>query len=327
MKRRPFLKTSAGSIALISVTGGCTGKKEEETEDSRSSGAVTSLAGMTLDELREKYCADLFDEYIPFMEKHVIDHKIGGFMCNASPDGSQISTDKRAVYEGRGIWVYSFLYNNLAHEQKYLDIAEKPAALLLKNKPEGDTMWPGKFNKEGTPIATPGFSDNSDLYIAEGFAEFARATGDEYYRSLAKEITLKCLRIFDTPDYRRNAGRLYVDADAPENPGIRIMGDWMLLLRNATRMLQYGDDPDMVKLAERCVDTIMNNYYNPVFGMITEMLNHDYTQYNNTLGQYVNFGNDFQALWHIMDEAVRLKNKKLFNTAATRFKYSELVSG
>jgi mannose/cellobiose epimerase-like protein (N-acyl-D-glucosamine 2-epimerase family) len=106
--------------------------------------------------------------------------------------------------------------------------------------------------------------------------------------------------------------------DAPETPGIRIMDDWMLFLRAATRMLVHGDDADMEALAERCVDTIMNRYYNPSFGLITELLRRDHTPFDNELGQFVNLGNDFQALWHVMDEALRRKDRTLFDVAAER---------
>ena len=43
------------------------------------------------------------------MEKYVIDHVYGGFMCNTDRDGTNITQDKNTWYEGRGIWVYSFL--------------------------------------------------------------------------------------------------------------------------------------------------------------------------------------------------------------------------
>ena len=34
----------------------------------------------------------------------------------------------------------------------------------------------------------------------------------------------------------------------------------------------------------------------------------------------INFGNDFQALWHVMAEALRIKNSSLFSTTAHRLK-------
>ncbi|MCE5249184.1 AGE family epimerase/isomerase [bacterium] len=317
MKRRTFISSSATAIAVLSHTA----QSEAASEKSGTKQAGTPVfAGMSLKELRNRYHSVLFDEYLPFMDKHIIDHEKGGFMCNASPDGTLISTNKRAVYEGRGIWVYSCLYNTCGREKKYLEVARKSVEFLLRNKPEGDSMWPGSFDKDGNPTSPPGTSVNADLYIADGFAEFARATDDRSYRELAREITLKCLRVYDRDDYGTDVGKGYLGPDAPLTPGIRIMDDWMLFLRAATRLLEQQPDPDMEALAARCVDTIMNNYYNPRFGLVTEILNHDHSFPDNDYGQVVNFGNDFQALWHVMDEAARIKNRELFDTAAERLR-------
>jgi len=320
MNRRSFFNRSAGTAAFAVLAEGCTAGNNNKTGTSTSTNALGTLAGMSVTELREKYRADLFGEYLPFLEQHVIDHEFGGFMCNTSPDGTQISTDKRAGYEGRGMWVYSFLYNNLAHEQKYLDVASGSAKLLLKNKPDGDAMWPGAFDRRGNPARPPGTSVNADLYIAEGFAQYAKATGDSAYYDLAKDITMKCLRVYDRPGYALHVVRRYPGLDVSEITGIRIMDDWMLFLRAATHLLDSKQDTDLENLAARCAGTIMNKYYNPAFGLTTEMVNYDHSHLENDLGQFINFGNGFQALWHTMDEALRIKDKALFDNAAVRLK-------
>jgi len=312
MKRRAFMGMSAGCGAVGGSAGlaGAAGAKP----------ATGTIGGLSLKELREAYRTDLFDEYLPFMDEHVVDHEYRGFMCTTTYEGVHISTEKRATYEGRGLWVYSFLYGNLAREQRWLDVAEKSAALLMKHKPQGDALWPSKFDREGEAIAPPSASVNADLYIADGFAEFARATGDDGYRKLAADILLKCLRVYDGPGYGENMGRGYVGKDVPPIQGIRIMDDWMLFLRAATRLLVQKDDPRIEAIAKRCVDTIMNNFYNPATRLVGEMLNHDHSRPDNDYAQVVNFGNVFQALWHVMDEALRTGNRELFLAAAERLK-------
>ena len=71
-------------------------KNEHGNRKSPATDSIKTLAGKTLVELREQYRADLFDEYFPFLEKYVIDYENGGFMCNTRPDGTQVSTEKRA---------------------------------------------------------------------------------------------------------------------------------------------------------------------------------------------------------------------------------------
>src|SRR6185312_8055654 len=62
---------------------------------------------------------DLFDDFLPFFEHYVIDPEYGGFLCSARPDGERVSDEKRTWYEGRGIWVFAYLFNNICREQKY----------------------------------------------------------------------------------------------------------------------------------------------------------------------------------------------------------------
>lgn len=269
----------------------------------------------SLDEIRNNYRADLFDTWLPFMDRHVIDHTHGGFMCNTRPDGTNISDEKRAGYEGRGIWVYSYLYNNLAKEDKYLDVAKKSLGLLLKNAPKGIAMHPARFKRDGTPSAAPSKTVNSDLYIADGIQEYAKATGDMKYWDMAKRLLIKCLMVYDKDSYNPTGGRGYIGKDAALVPGIRIMDDWMLFLWIATQMLRQKSDMDLLMIVTQCLDTIMNKFYNPATGLIHEILDHDYTRPINDYAHVINFGNSLQAIWHVMAAAERINNQDQFKTA------------
>ncbi|RMD86110.1 MAG: hypothetical protein D6813_15405, partial [Calditrichaeota bacterium] len=186
MKRREFLTT-----ALLTSTASIIGAGCELSKKSTSVSREDKLAGFTLKELRREYQADLFDDFLPFMEKHIIDYQYGGFMCYADRDGTLINTDKNSWFEGRGIWVYSFLYNNLKADPKYLEVARKSVEFILQNKPSDDQLWPRFFTREGKPKSAPDKQVYGDLFIAEGLAEYARATKDWSYWELAKELVLK----------------------------------------------------------------------------------------------------------------------------------------
>ncbi|MBT4484074.1 MAG: hypothetical protein HOC71_10410, partial [Candidatus Latescibacteria bacterium] len=139
MKRRNFLGAAAGTGALVSGLAGCAQEHDMEKRE-KPEKIVTdngTLARKTLEELREEYRYWLLDDYLPFMEKYVIDHEYGGFMCTTDRDGTNINTNKRTWYEGRGIWVYSHLYNTVKQDPKYLDFARKSVEFILKQNPTG----------------------------------------------------------------------------------------------------------------------------------------------------------------------------------------------
>ena len=319
MNRRDFL---AGPIAAGAVLAADSTKSIAQKSHPSGNGAgaeIGLLAGQPLEELRDRFRKDLFDDFLPFMDRFVIDRQYGGFLCDTGYDGTRGDEKKTAWYEGRGIWVYSFLYKHLAREPRYLEVARRSLAFILKNEPSGDVMWAKGFSREGKPIAAPDREVYGDLFIAEGLTAYAGATGDFSHLDHAKRLLEKCVRIYDRPDYYPQIGRTYLTADAPLFPGARIQGVWMVLVRLATQMLELRPDPDVEKVGDRCLDAIIRYHYNPEFGLNNELLNHDLSRPANLYSQLVYTGHAIETLWMVLDEAVRRKDKPLFQTAAERF--------
>ncbi len=332
----------AGTAALgASVPLSCGGNGEKEVK------RTASIGNSSIEDMLLKYRQHLACSWLPFMHNHVIDHEYGGFMCNTRPDGSNITSEKRAGYEGRGLWIYSSLYNNFdaiepdatfmrefcpdvsagkiadtifEDREYFLDMAKKSFDFLMKNRPKGLGMWPGRFHRNGKPASAPSATVNADLYIADGIQEYARATGDMSYWQMAKKQLIKCLAVYDREDYNPESGRGYIGKEAPKYAGKRVLDDWMLFLWVATQMLKQKSDMDLLMIVTQCLDTIMNKFYNPKTGLVHEILDHDYTRPANGFGNVVNFGNSIQALWHVLAAAERIDNNDQFNTAAGRFR-------
>ncbi len=319
MNRRKFLSTSAITATTLAATSpSVLGQTKHNKSDSKQ---PTKLVGMTLTELRDEYRCHLFKDFLPFMEKYVIDHKLGGFMCFTDYTGERENNNKLSWFEGRGTWVYTFLYNNLKKEKKYLDIAKKSVEFTLKIKPKGkDELWAAMLTREGKPLTDADGGIYGDLFIAEGFAEYSKATGRSEYWDLAKEIVLKCVRLYDREDYRPTIGQTYLGKDAKPFPGARIQGVWMVLIRITTQMLEMRTDSELEKIGRRSVDAVLNYHFNPEFRLNNELLNHDLSRPKNEYAQLVYTGHGIETLWMMLFEADRRKDKELFETSAERFR-------
>ena len=108
MKRRSFIGTAVGSAALSHGITGCA-EREKNLDRVANTGeaSVTNsgkLDGMTLEEVKMQYEYDLFDDFITFHDKYVIDHQYGSFMANTDHDGSHADTNTSSSFMGRGIW-------------------------------------------------------------------------------------------------------------------------------------------------------------------------------------------------------------------------------
>ena len=112
--RRKFLKnnTLAGLGLMASAT--LAGSVLPDVSLASQSLDLKKIRGLDFKKLREEYSEALLGKFIPNMDKYIVDHELGGFMCSVDIlTRKLVNTTKRAWYEGRGIWMYSFLYNNL----------------------------------------------------------------------------------------------------------------------------------------------------------------------------------------------------------------------
>ena len=309
MKRRNFF----GATALLGCAAGCGTENSQQPHLQLSVDGNGTLAGKTLEELRDEYKYWLFDDYLPFLDRYVIDHEYGGFMCTTDRDGTNINTNKRTWYEGRGIWVYSFLYNEVKSDPQYLDIARKSVEFILKQNPMGKELMPVGYTREGKPLQNkPDPIFYGDMFVANGLQEYSKAVKDEQYWDMAKKIVLKCMDIYDNrPDY----SNLAATEDAPEVKQPRMIGHWFVLLRCTTQMLEKKQDSELEEINNRCIDAIINHHHNPEFDLITEYTNHDLSRIDNDYGQVVT-GHSPETLWMVLFEAARRKDKLLFDKAA-----------
>ncbi|MGH9616127.1 MAG: AGE family epimerase/isomerase [Acidobacteriaceae bacterium] len=275
----------------------------------------------SIQQLAALYRSDLFRDFFPFMAKYVVDPTYGGFLCETNGRGVHITTNKYAWYEGRGIWVYSFLYNNLAREHRYLDVARGSVDFILRQSPTPPAeTWPFEMTREGKPLGPPEPQVYGDLFIAEGLAEYSVATGERHYWQMAKDLLLRSVRMYDRADYYPEIGQTYLGPQARSFPGARIQGVWMVLVRVCTQMLRVREDPEVDAVAARCVDAVVNHHFNPHFKLNNELLNHDLTRPANEYAQLVYTGHCIEISWMLLEEALRLQDEALFNTLAERFR-------
>ncbi len=321
MKRREFIEASSlGTATVLYGLTGCTEKQTSSHSLPMSGTGSLSLEGLSLQNLKKQYKYDLFDDFLPFLDRYVIDHEYGGFMCNTDRDGTNITKNKNAWFEGRGIWVYSFLYNNLENNQKHLEAARKSVDFILKHKPAGDDLWPRSFTEQGSILSGAPGNIYGDIFIATGFSEYSRASGETRYWDTAKQILLKCIRLYDDPNYFPEASQTYLGKEGPSLPGGRIIGHWMVLLRLATQMLEQKKDPEIESVADLCVNAIMKAHHITDFDLTIEIINHDMSIPTDPLSQLVYTGHAIETFWMVLYEAVRKKDKNLFDLAAQRFK-------
>jgi N-acylglucosamine 2-epimerase len=288
-------------------------------EQAASAVLPDSLAGMSLAELRDDYRRRLFEEYLPFWHKGAFDNELGGFICHLNDDGSPVDDEKNIWFQGRAVWVYSYLYNNFGKDLRYLKIAEKTRDFMVTHMHAGNGKWYERVHRDGTVIEAEGKSVFGALFAANGLAEFYKATGREEDLRLVKETLRASLQTYDDPNYQG----VFLP-DGLKFAGIRSQGHSMVILRLLSQLLAHHPDPELERLAGREVELIMNRFYNPEYGIANEYLDHDYSRIPGFEDQMFT-GHSIETIWMVMFEALRKKDRDLFEAAGKRLRrYIEL---
>ncbi len=310
MKRRAFFGTAG--VAAAGLSCGSAALNMTAAPQATSVTDDGMLAGKTLEELREEHRYWLFDDYLPFHDKFCVDREYGGFTAFLDRDGTKVNTNKSTWYEGRGIWVMSYLNNAVRADPDYVNIARMSVDFIMKQNPLGPELMPSGFTREGKPLGGPDSIFYGDMFVANGFQEFAKASGEDKYWDMAKKMILKCLDIYDN---RPNYGNLPKTETSPEVVSPRQLGHWFVLMRSTTQMLEKRDDAELKAINDRAVEAVMEYHYNPAYGLINENINHDMSRIESDRGQLV-FGHAPETLWMVLFEALRRKDRTLFDRAA-----------
>jgi N-acylglucosamine 2-epimerase len=298
MKRRTLIGTAGAAGALLA------GRADAAPS------AARKLAGLSLADLRKKYSDEMFEVALPFWSKHGIDHENGGVMHRLDYDGTLVASDKLSWFQGRAIWIYSFLYNHFGKKPEWLAVARKTKDFLLKHAPQPDGWWAEEFSREGK-ITRPFAGDVYGMYFAaEGLQEYAWAAKDDQARALAFELMNKLWSRIHSPDFR---------CPDTAQPGQRTQGLWMVNLNTARQMVARWPDAGMQAILDESIHNVIERHFNPEIGLNNEVLNFDFSRPADHFTKCL-LGHSVETLWMIAEEAHRRGDRKLWDTCTERIR-------
>ena len=305
MDRRTFFLSAAGAAPVAAV-----GQSPGSERNCHGGPSPLRPAGMTPAELHQRYRRELFDVLLPFWDAHGIDHARGGIFHALDYDGARKGDDKLLWFQGRAIWVYSFLYNYFGKDARHLEIARKTKDFVLRHAPQPDGWWAEVLAPDGS-VRRPFRGDVYGMYfVAEGLQEYAWAAGDEEALETALGLMRKLYGYIGRPGFR------YVGTG---KPGVRPQGLWMVNLRIATQMLRRWEDAAIEEIAARAVEAVIEKHYNPDIGLNNEMLNFDFSRPPEEANKSL-LGHSIETLWMVMDEAERRGDERLWKLCAERIR-------
>lgn len=259
------------------------------------------------DKYSSQYKDELLQNIIPFWLKNSPDNESGGYFTCLDREGKVFDTDKFVWLQGRGVWMFSMLYNNLEARPEWLDYAQHGADFLQKYARADDGTWYFSLTREGKPLIQP-YNIFSDCFATQAFGQLYKATKNETYAEIARKTFYSILARKDNPK------REWTKAVA----GTRPLKNFALpmILCNLSLEIEHLLEKSVVDdLITACVNEVMEVFYDQETGLILENVTPDGQFSDSFEGRLLNPGHAIEAMWFIMDLGERLKDDALIQKA------------
>ena len=263
---------------------------------------------------KDLYRKELLENIIPFWENNSRDDIFGGYYTCLDRKGKVFDTDKFIWLQGRQLWFFSMIYNQIEKRQTWLGMAMLGADFLEKFGMDADGNWYFSLTREGQPLVQP-YNIFSDCFACMGFAELYKATGNTLYQ----EIALRTFRNIQTRSENPKGmyNKLY--------PTTRPMKSFSLpmILCNLSLILEEVIGSDEVdKAVKPIVNEVLDVFYQKDSGLILENVSPNGKFVDCFEGRTVNPGHVNEAMWFMMDIAERYDDRELMKKACDILLYS-----
>ena len=256
----------------------------------------------------------------PFWRDGALDHERGGVFTCFSNDGKRlVSTDKYTWSQGRFVWILSRMAEAirkglvsgdadacLAHAAKTVQFLKRYA--ILDNGNCAYLLTEDGAKKEAFPGRGHDISLFVDCFVAMGFAEYGRVSGDV---SAAEDA----LKLFDRLEARIAEGDLR--SEPYTLPDGYISHSIPMIMLNVSQVVHEAlsalGHPRAEPLSARRIayaEQILNVFFQPD-GTVAEVLRADGTRDEDwVVSRHLNPGHTLEDMWFLLHEARRTGNSE-----------------
>ncbi len=266
--------------------------------------AITLNIVDTLDKYRDIYKQALLENVIPFWEKHSLDSKYGGYFSCLDRSGTVYDTDKFIWLQARQVWTFAMLYNRVEKRNEWLRIASLGIEFLKKFGRDNSGNFYFSLDRQGIPLVHS-YNIYSDCFAALAFHEFWKATGDPDSYEIGNLTYKKFLSRLKHPKgrFEKSTG----------NRNLQSFGLPMMTAYLSSELAEHLDSSVVNKVFDNCIQKITKTHYDEALGIIREFTTDDGSFIDCFEGRLINPGHGIEAMWFLMDIALKRNNNDLFS--------------
>jgi len=259
--------------------------------------------------LGQQYKKELLENVLPFWLEKSQDKQYGGYFTCLDRAGNVFDTDKFIWLQGREVWLFSMMYNNVEKNPEWLECARQGGEFLKKFGHDGNLNWYFSLTREGKPLVQP-YNIFSYTFASMAFGQLSKATGNQEYAEIAKKT-------FDIILSKLNNPKGQWDKSYSGTRNLKNFALPMILCNLALEIEHLLDKDFMQQTIDSCIHEVMGVFYRPELGLIVENVSADTEELSDTFeGRLINPGHAIEAMWFIMDLGERLHRPALIEKAA-----------
>ena len=251
-----------------------------------------------LESYAARYRQNLVDSVIPFWLNHSLDHEHGGYFSCLDRVGTVYDTRKYVWLQGRAVWMFSRLYNELEPRQEFLDAATLGVHFLRRHARDANGRLYFSLTREGEPFFFQR-KPYAAVFYQMGLFEYARATGDAECLAESVEVFWKII------DWIREPALL----DRPIFPShvpVSNLANLLVVGLMALDLAKHFDDPRYDAIVRETITGVQRHYdaTRQIFVENVALDGRDLSEWPE--GRLFNPGHSIETAWivlHLLERA------------------------
>lgn len=276
-------------------------------------------------EMRDFYREHLLEGVMSFWEQRTKDHEFGGYLTCFDRQGNVTDTDKYIWFQGRQLWMFSALYNEMGREEKWLDLARHGRDFIVGRAYAGDGRFNYQLDQAGI-VKKGTISIFSDLFVVSGLAELAAATGSDEDIDLIKIVYDTIERNVYDPEFEDIYHNVW-------DPRYKRHGLYMITLIVAPIVGKVLGQDYTRPLVDYLLEQILFVFAKDEHQALLEAVAPDGSFVDDPEGRLVYPGHTMESCWAAIHEGHRRKDPSIVERALTiadwayRYGYDEAYGG
>jgi N-acylglucosamine 2-epimerase len=204
-----------------------------------------------LESYAQRYRTELFDRVIPFWLEYSLDRDFGGFFSCLDKEGSVYDTRKYVWLQGRSVWMFSRLYNQVEKKDEWLAAARSGAEFLQRHvfDPGGRCYF--SLTREGMPASFQR-KPYAAVFTALGFLEYAQASRERSFQDEAAELFWRIQSWIEFPGM---LGRPVLEGSPPTSQ----LADAMVMIMLGLEFSRVIPDGRYHRVMQDSIDTALRH--------------------------------------------------------------------